>query len=518
MPANTGTSETLADYRTFTYENSNSKMKQLTKITNTDKVLKGVSTQTLITAILGILEIVSFSIMSRLLTEKDFGYYAAMLAIVTVFKSFAETGIGASIVQRKNLDKYYMNNAFSMNLLFGIIISFTLFLSSDFLSEYVADETMAMPLRIISITLLCNCLSSVNISLLQRNLQFVKIGIVNITSLVTTTLVAIVLALKGYGYYAILARAVLESFLILFLSYLMVNMKYKFVWDIQMYRQIFGFGGWLMASAVFRNLAAQIDRLLMTSLFSIQTLGLYTRPKEFISSLAGKTNTIFDTVLFPVLSTLQDKKQQLQRSFNSACYFLNIMGMLMSVVLFCNGELIIRIFLGEKWLHVLPLFSVLSFYPVLLINGRMGDIFLRAMAKTKQQFLFRVGQLVFAVAFILIGYRWGIIALAISVMASYASITCLKIGYVIGKMGISYSMIGITILHSYRFVLFILPVYVVCCVACPHNWTGNIIQAVVLLLSLFVLFLLFPSFVGKHYKNGGYFIVKNFIKSKLKMQ
>ena len=48
---------------------------------NTTKVLKGVSTQTFITILIGVIEIVSFSIMSRLLTQEDFGYYASITAI-----------------------------------------------------------------------------------------------------------------------------------------------------------------------------------------------------------------------------------------------------------------------------------------------------------------------------------------------------------------------------------------------------------------------------------------------------
>lgn len=481
---------------------------------NSTKVLKGVSTQSLITITLGILEIVSFSIMSRLLTDKDFGYYAAILAVVTVFQSFAETGIGSAIIQRKNLNKYYIDNSFSMSLLVGFIISLALFISAGFVAKFVADETMTIPLKIMSITLLCNCLTSVNISILQRNLHFIKIGFINIVSLVVTTIIAIILAAKGFGYYAILTKGVLASVLSLFLSFFIAGQKYQFVFDLKVYKEIFGFGGWLMAAAIFRNIASQVDRLLMTSLFSVQTLGFYTRPKEFISSLSQKINTIFDSVLFPVLSTLQDSKDRLQSSFKSSCYLLNLIAMVLTMLFFCNSELLIRIFFGEKWMNVYSLFKVLSFYPVLLINGRMGDIFLRSLALTKQQFFFRVGQLLFAIIFILAGYRFGIIAMAISVMVSYLSITALKINYMAKKMGLSRRNVLLTTFNSYRFVIILLPFYFACQYFLPNSWTGNVIQACVVMVVLFVLFILLPDLVGKQYKEGGYSIVMSFITNK----
>ena len=62
-------------------------------LTNTQKVINGVSSQTIVTIVLGIVEIVSFSIMTRLLSQKDFGYYAAIVAVATIFQSLADNSV-----------------------------------------------------------------------------------------------------------------------------------------------------------------------------------------------------------------------------------------------------------------------------------------------------------------------------------------------------------------------------------------------------------------------------------------
>ena len=145
-------------------------MKQDTS--NTTKAIRGVSTQSVVTVALGVIEIVVFSFMSHLLSKEDFGYFSAITAITTIFASFSETGIGSSIIQRKGVNDRYVNNAFTMSFLMGVFLMLLLFFLSGPLSRAVGDVSLKKPLMIMSVTLLCNCLTSINNSLMYKKLQF----------------------------------------------------------------------------------------------------------------------------------------------------------------------------------------------------------------------------------------------------------------------------------------------------------------------------------------------------------
>ncbi|GEM_PF-2154017 len=483
--------------------------------TNTQKVIKGISSQTIVTVVLGIVGVLSFSIMSRLLSQQDFGYYASIVAISTVFSAFAESGIGSALIQKKELNSAYINDAFTLSLFFGLFASMLLFSLSGILAEYIADKSMKVPLMIFSSTLFCNCVTSINTSLMQRRLQFFRIGLIQLISLVVTTIVAVILALKGFGYYAILTKAVLSSFLTLIISYFAVNVKYRLSFNLSQYKKIFGFSGWLMASAFFRLLSSQMDRLLMTRLFSIKALGLYTRPKEFISSFTYPLFDIFDKAMFPVLSSIQDEKQKLQHSFYYALYFMNIVGLLATFFLLFNSELIIRIFLGEKWLNVNILFLVISILPIEYVNGKIGDIFLRSLALTRQQFNLRVLQAIASVIFIIIGARWGLVSLAISSILAYMLLTMTKIFYLSVKIDVPISKTIIIIAKSFKVSLFIVPILVVCFLFIPNDIAGNLIKLGVFVLSIVLIFIVFPSSVGKVYKQEAYNKIMGYIKHKI---
>lgn len=465
-----------------------------------NKVLKGVSTQTLITILTGVVEIVGFSIMSRLLSQQDFGYYAAITAVTTIFAVFADAGIGSAIVQRKNLDQKYINNAFSLSLLFGLLGTLLLLAFSRLASRYVADESMTFPLMLVSVTLLMGTLSSVNFSIMHRKLQFLRMGFIRISAAILTTVVSVVLAIKGFGYYAIIAKSILYSFITLFVSYFAIHTKYHLAFDLKVYKEIFGFGGWLMASAFFRKIAEQIDRLMMSSLFNVTTLGLYSRPKEFVNNMTGRVCEIFDSSLFPVLSSVQDEHERLVSMYQAALYYLNIIGLMISLTFLFNSELIIRIFLGVEWMNVNSLLIVLSLSGVCMINGSLGDIFLRSLALTKQQFFLRILQAVLSIVFILVSAHFGLLAVAIAYLLAYCIVVFVKMDYISSKINFGFKNSLFIVFKSYKLTIVYIPLYLFCTFLLPNTLGCNIIKLIVFLFITIAVFIFSPEIIGAQYK------------------
>lgn len=471
---------------------------------NSQKVLKGISSQTIVTLVLGVVEIGSFSIMSRLLTKEDFGYYAAVTAIAAIFSALSETGIGSAIVQRKDLTKKYIDNAFTLSLVIGLILMFALILCSGPMARAVVDEKLQIPLMLISVTLLMHCLSSVNLSLMQRKLQFFRMGLINLISLILTTVVAIVFALNGFGFYAILAKAVLASFLTLVISYFFAHTKFHLAFDKDTIKAIFSFSGWGMLGVLFRNFAQQADKLLMSQLLSVSALGSYNRPKEFISQISSKLNGIFDSALFPVLSTVQDNKQSLGNAYKKSLYYMNIFSMVLCCLFVFNAPLIVRIFFGEEWLNLVPIFQILSIALIFNIDARLADCYLRSLALMKQQFFFRVFETVFKVVGLIIGAQYGLIGVAWSVLITDFIMICIKMAYIAGKIDVPCFVAVLTILKSWKIALFCGPVFVVAYYYIPDTWIGNVSYAGVFCLTILILFAFTPGLVGSMYKENVY--------------
>lgn len=485
------------------------------QLSNTSKAVKGMSSQTIVTIVLGIVEVVSFSIMSRLLTAEDFGYYAAITAITAIFASFSETGIGSAIVQQKELTKRFVDNSFTISLIFGSFISMLLLVLSGPLSRSVADESMKIPLMLISGTLLLNCLISVNNSIMYRRMEFLRIGSIRLVALVVTTIVAIILAYKGFGYYAILTKAILTSIITYLLSLLLCKTRFGFALDRETFKKIFSFSGWLMASVVFRNLAHQIDRILMPRLLSVTSLGAYNRPKDFVEQISSKMSGIFDSALFPVLSGIQDNIRSLNSAFRRSMFMMNMFSLLLAMLFMFNSELIIRIFFGEQWLYLKPIMFVVSISIVFDFDGRLADCYLRSLAMTKQQFFFRVFETVLNIVGVLIGYKWDILGVAISVVVTNSISKTFKIFFVGNKIGMKPIQTAPLILSSWRYALLVFPVCFTAFILLPSNLLGNVLMAIVYAIITCVVFLFMPKFVGKEYYDEMYGKIIVFLKKKL---
>ena len=368
---------------------------------------------------------------------------------------------------------------------------------------------------LISGTLLLHCLTSVNNSIMHRKLQFLRMGLINLISLIITTCVGIWLAYKGYGYYAILTKAILGSVITCILSYFLCKTRFGFALDMGTFKKIFSFTGWLMASSLFRNLAHQIDRLLMPRLLSVSDLGAYNRPKVFIENNSTKLNAIFDTALFPVLSGIQDNPTVFRSAFRRSLFLMNIFALLLTMAFAFNSGLLIRIFFGEQWLNLQNVMFVMSCTLLFNLDGRLADCYLRSLAMTKQQFYFRIFEFVLKTIGVLIGFKWGIMGVAISVIITNFIAKIVKIIYIGEKVDIKpLQVIGI-ILSSWRYALLMLPICVTAYILLPHTWRGDMVMTVIFVVSTAIVFLFMPRFVGEQYQKEVYIKITSFIKRKL---
>lgn len=470
-----------------------------TNQSRSSKVMRGISSQTIVTLVIGLTELLVFSIMSRLLSKEDFGYFAAITAITAIFSSLADTGIGAAIVQHKKIDKKYLDNAFSLSFIIGFILMILLCALSAPISTLVVDSSIRIPLIILSCTLLLGCVTSVPRSILHRKRMFFSLGFSSLISLILSSLVAIVLALKGFGFYAILGKSIVNSILLYFISLFLAKTKFEFDWNPVVLKKIFGFSGWLMASALFRNFSYNIESLIMPRLMSVLMLGAYNRPKGFLNQISWQVNGIFDSALFPVLSEVQDDKFAIKKAYKTSIYYLNIFAMLLSISFIFNSELIIRIFFGEEWLELKYIFMILSLAFVFNIDIRLTDCYLRSLAMTRAQFIFSIIQFVVKTLCFVIGSHWGLIGFSIGGFVAVLLMTLMKVTYINNKIGVSFNATLLCMISSWRAGLLFVPVMILCYIYIPSSLIGNIVNCCVMIIMFIGVFFMVPGFVGQRY-------------------
>lgn len=472
----------------------------MAQYSNTQKVVKGISTQTLVTIVTGVAEIFYFSIMSRLLTREEFGIFAAISAVTIIFSSVSDAGIGSALIQRKEMTDDYKNTAFTLSVILGGGVALIMAALSGVLARLVVGAELHVPLLLMSSCVFIHGMLSVNFSWMRRHLHFLKAGMINLVAIIISSIIAISLAMRGYGFYAIMFKAIVGSLLTLVISYFYVETRFRFLMKREHVKSILNFGGWLTASVIISNISSQLDRLLMSRLLSVEALGAYNRPKEFILQIGTRINGIFDTALFPILSGIQDKRGSLVNAFNRSQYFLNIASMLLALSFICNADLLIRIFFGKEWLDLRLIFQLLALNLIFNINGRLGDCYLRSLGLVRQQFNLRVLEFVLSVIGILCGYYFGITGIAIGFTLSNAVLIGVKTIYLAKRLEIKFVDVVKQVFGGWFYGFYYLPIIVIQYSIFSNTLLTNIISLIIFIILTVVVFLLLPQMIGNQYK------------------
>lgn len=456
------------------------------------KTVKGISSQTVVTIILGSLELLVFSLMSRLLTKTEFGYYAAILSVVMIFRSLAEAGIGASVIQKHHADVDFVNSAYSLSLIVGCLATVVVVALSGVLADFIADETIRLPLILLSLTLVPYSLNSVYKGLFLKELHFLKVGIFQIVAFTISNGVAITMAVMGWGLYAIVMGNVLNILLQNLILGISLKVRPKFHLRLEKAKEIIGFGGWLTLSRLTGTVYAQIDKILMAKWLSIVELGNFYRTRGIIEAFNTQIGGIYDVVLFPILSQIQENRQAIQNAYMKSLYLGCIFFSYLFLFFFFNAKLIIYIFLGDKWVDQIVLFRVLSLSMLFYFITRFADCFIRSLALVKFGFFIKLLSCVMLVTAIYFSYSSGVVFVAISVVLVNLISAIIKTIYlcrharlslltltVKTSRGLLYSfpLVALGILYlayfetSYLYGIFFMIVYVICSMAifiyCP---------------------------------------------------
>lgn len=466
------------------------------------KTWKGLSSQTIIVIIMGVLELSFFSIMSRLLNKEDFGYFAVISAVTVIFSGLSEAGLGAASIQKKNPSESFINTAFSLSIIIGSIFSVLMFFSADLLSKLtVQDLSLSNGFRISSIMLLFLTINSLGRSVFMRRLDFMKYGIIQILSYSLSAAVGVVLAVNGFGFYSVVWATVLNPVILFICLFLLGAIRFSFSFNSQSAKEILSFGGWLTGSTILRSLNTQIDKLIMTRWLPISALGMYSRPSGFITSGVDKVNSIFDVVLFPILSSIQDDKSKIVSSYYRCVTLVQLFSIVITCLLLLGSELIICIFLGKQWLDVNTVFLIISVSTIFVCYGRIADCYFRSLGEVKSYFFRRLIVLFSTIVCVYVGCQFGIVGLSLGVL-----ISCI----------IDALIRWVFLVHIIRFsvkemIQKMLRISALPCLFLLISWpvkngeiSGSVISVIIFLLLLLASIVFFPKLYGDIFYNDIY--------------
>src|SRR3954451_767241 len=123
------------------------------------------------------------AILARKLVPADFGLIALTLLSVNFIAYFQDMGLSSALVQRGDLSKEHLDTAFWLNVVGGLILGLIGVALAPLISSAFHEPRLTELLMVMMITLPLNGLGWASNSLLQRQLAFKQIAILEWLSL-----------------------------------------------------------------------------------------------------------------------------------------------------------------------------------------------------------------------------------------------------------------------------------------------------------------------------------------------
>ena len=389
---------------------------------NKKRIISGLGWTTISTITNGLVQILRLSILSRYLTKEDFGLVAILTLILGLTQVFSDMGFSAAIMSQKKIEK---SNFLSLYWLqFGVFVLMMLAISlcSPIIANYYDSPVLLILVPIMMSELFFVSLGKLYDTVLQKNMEFRTIAIRNIVTASLSLIIAVILAMQGYGVYSLVISTVLQTAMVNVWNLKTGQKHYKLTFQKIKFKEaknLMKVGYYQMGSQIVDYFASKLDILIISSTLGVGALGVYNLSKELVLKFVIVVNTISNKVMLPVFTNFQDDVNELKRVFvlclkGTFLFNAPIVGF---VVLFCNY--IVLIFYGKTFSEAIPIVQILSVWSLFVVIGQPNSLLAIATKKTNLSFWYTIVRLVVMYLFLTFFGRFSLLASAITVTVVY---------------------------------------------------------------------------------------------------
>lgn len=288
-------------------------------------------------------------VVARKLMPWQYGDIAIALIFIGVANVIVQNGFGMALIQKREVDETDFSSVLIINLIAASILYIIIFFSSNIISEIFNSQALVPVLRMLGIILFFGAGICVYNGYVARKLEFRLMCIATLIASTVSGVLSIILANRNYGIYALVYQQISYNLVLLAVLIFTVDLKYNFKFEIERLRALFMFGYKILIASLIDNIFNALTPLFMGKIYSTKALGNYNRGEQFPKLIAGILSTVIASVVFPILSCVQDEKGELKRimkngmMLSSFFIFPLIFGML------AISDRIILILLGEHW-------------------------------------------------------------------------------------------------------------------------------------------------------------------------
>jgi O-antigen/teichoic acid export membrane protein len=319
------------------------------------------------------LNLASIAVLARLLTPRDFGLMAMVTAIMGFLRVFKEAGLSTATVQREGITQAQVSNLFWINVAVSGVVSLVLAAAAPLIAWFYREPRLVGITLALSLTFVLTGSTVQHMALLNRQMRFKVVALIQLGSLGSGIAVGILMAWLKYGPWSLVGMNLTTAIMGCVLTWTLSRWRPQLPARRSGTRPLLSFGVNMAASGFIYTLAQGTDGLLIGRFYGSDALGLYSRGAALLTRPLEQCFSTLNTVFVPALSRLQDQPERYRRAFLQAYEAIGLVSFPFTALFLALARPITLVVLGPKWEKAAIIFAsftlVALFFPLYNVSS-----------------------------------------------------------------------------------------------------------------------------------------------------
>lgn len=360
-------------------------------------------------------------ILARLLMPADFGLVAMATPVIGFVQVVADLGLTQAVVSHPRLSLSQLNAFFWINLALSALLALVAALLGPMMALLFGEPRVTGIVVACALLIVVSGAGTLQGALLNRQLRFGVIGLVDVGSLAIMVLVSATFAWLGWGYWSLVFAQAASTCTTTLLYWILSSWRPRApALDAQAVTLV-KFGGNITVSNLAGYLNTTLDNVLVGVGLGRVALGLYDRAWKLAVQPLSQIQAPFHRVAIPALSRLVEAPDRYRAAFLQMTQAMLVVVTPAMIFAAIYAQPLIAFLLGDRWVPAAPIFAWLCVgAAVTPINSAMFWLFV-SQGRAREQMIYGTAAATINVLAYAAGLPLGIAGVAmVSALSVYA--------------------------------------------------------------------------------------------------
>lgn len=298
-------------------------------------------------------------ILARLLTAEDYGCLGMLTVFTNLAASIVTMGFSSALIQKRRPTEVDYSTIFFWNEGVSIFMYLILFAAAPFIARFYRIPLLSDVLRVQGIILIINASAAIQDNRLRKQFKFKKLAIVSIISHLVSIAVAIIMAYKGFGVWALVAQNLSSGIVRNAIFWATNKWKPMLVFSKQSFKELFSFGAFIFLGNLVNQIGNSLQTLLIGRIYNASLLGYYSKANRMEMTASQSLSDVILQVTYPLYSELQHQKDQMINAIKRITVTVAYVTFPFLSLMILLAKPIFIVLYSDRWLPSVPYFQVL---------------------------------------------------------------------------------------------------------------------------------------------------------------